>query len=71
VAAALANPAGFGGGSRPLRDFEHGSTEAVSLGVRERAVHLVRERQGEYPTQWATITFIAGKIGCSSETLRC
>jgi len=38
--------------------------------VRERAVRLVREHQGEYPTQWAAITSIAGKIGCSAEALR-
>lgn len=38
--------------------------------VRERAVRLVREQQGEYPTQWAAIQAIASKIGCSAEALR-
>ncbi len=38
--------------------------------VRERAVRLVREHQGDYETQWAAITSIAGKIGCAAETLR-
>jgi transposase len=38
--------------------------------VRERAVRLVREHQGEYPTQWAAIQSIAAKIGCSAEALR-
>lgn len=38
--------------------------------VRERAVRLVLEHQGEYTTQWAAITSIAGKIGCAPETLR-
>lgn len=38
--------------------------------VRERAVRLVLEHQGEYPTQWAAITSIAAKIGCSAEALR-
>ena len=38
--------------------------------VRERAVRLVREDQGEYPTQWADIQSIAGKIGCAAEALR-
>ena len=47
-----------------------GATKPFSPEVRERAVRLVREHQGEYPTQWAAITSIAGKIGCSAETLR-
>ena len=38
--------------------------------VRERAVRLVIEHQGEYETQWAAIRSIAGKIGCSAEALR-
>lgn len=38
--------------------------------VRERAVRLVLEHQGEYDTQWAAISSIAGKIGCTTEALR-
>ena len=38
--------------------------------VRERAVRMVLEHQNEHPSQWATIGSIAGKIGCSPETLR-
>jgi transposase len=38
--------------------------------VRERAVRLVIEHQGEHESQWAAIVSIAGKIGCSAETLR-
>jgi len=38
--------------------------------VRERAVRLVFEHQGEYNSQWAAIGSIAGKIGCTAETLR-
>ena len=37
---------------------------------RERAVRMVFEHQGEHPTQWAAIVSIAGKIGCTGETLR-
>jgi transposase len=37
--------------------------------VRERAVRLVQEHRGEYPSLWATIESIAGKIGCSPPTL--
>jgi transposase len=38
--------------------------------VRERAVRLVRQHQGEHATQWAAISSIAAKIGCTGETLR-
>jgi transposase len=47
-----------------------GASKPFSPEVRERAVRLVREHQGEYATQWAAITSIAGKIGCSAETPR-
>ena len=38
--------------------------------VRERAVRLVFEHQGEYESQGAAIGPIASKIGCTAETLR-
>jgi len=41
-----------------------------SAEVRERAVRLVLEHAEEYPSQWAAITSVAEKIGCTSETLR-
>ena len=37
--------------------------------VRERAVRLVQEHRGEYPSQWAAIESIAPKIGCVPQTL--
>ncbi|MEN7974121.1 MAG: IS3 family transposase, partial [Verrucomicrobiota bacterium] len=46
------------------------TTKRYSPEVRERAVRLVIEQQGEYPSRWATICSIAGKIGCTPETLR-
>jgi transposase len=38
--------------------------------VRERGVRLVFEEQGSYESQWAAITSIAAKLGCTAETLR-
>jgi transposase len=37
--------------------------------LRERAVRLVVEHQGEHPSQWAAICSIADKFGVSAETL--
>ena len=37
--------------------------------VRERAVRLVQEHRGEYPSLWAAIESIAQKIGCVPQTL--
>jgi transposase len=38
--------------------------------VQARAVRMVQEHQDDYASQWAAIQSIAGKIGCSAETLR-
>ncbi len=38
--------------------------------VRERAVRMVLEHQGEHASQWAAMGSIASKIGCTPETLR-
>jgi transposase len=37
--------------------------------VRERAVRMVLESQGEHPSQWSAIESIAAKIGCVPQTL--
>jgi transposase-like protein len=37
--------------------------------VRERAVRLVLEHRGEYPSLWSAIESIAPKIGCVPQTL--
>jgi len=38
--------------------------------IRERAVRMVFEHQADYDSQWAALNSIAGKIGCTAETLR-
>ena len=37
--------------------------------VRERAVRMVQEHRGEYPSVWAAIESMAPKIGCVPQTL--
>jgi transposase len=38
--------------------------------TRDKAVRLVREHAGDYPTEWAAITAVSGRLGMSAETLR-
>jgi transposase len=45
-------------------------TTKYSPEIRERAVRLVFEQQKEHGSQWSAIGSIAGKIGCTPETLR-
>ena len=37
---------------------------------RDRAVRMVEEHRRDYPSEWAAMTSIAGKVGCTTETLR-
>src|SRR4051795_5575595 len=38
--------------------------------VRQRAVRMVLDHGGDHASQWAAMVSIAGKIGCTAETLR-
>jgi transposase-like protein len=46
------------------------TTTHFSPEVRERAIRLVLEHQGDHESQWAAICSVAAKIGCTAETLR-
>jgi transposase len=37
--------------------------------IRERAVRMVQEHRGEYPSLWAAVESMAPKIGCVPQTL--
>ena len=38
--------------------------------VRERAVRMVHEHRGEYPSLWAAIESTSAKIGCALQTVQ-
>jgi len=38
--------------------------------VKERAVRMVLESEGDYPSQWQAIQSVASKIGCSPDSLK-
>ena len=52
-----------------MRGWSHEEVKQVSPEVRERAVRLVQEHRGEYPSLWAAVESIAPKIGCVPQTL--
>ena len=47
-----------------------GKQSGYSKEVQERAVRLVFDHGSEHNSQWAAITSVAEKIGCTPETLR-
>ena len=45
------------------------TTNKFSPEVRERAVRMVLDNQGQYESRWAAIVSISSKIGCAAQTL--
>ena len=45
------------------------TTNKYSPEVRERAVRLVLDNEGQHPSRWQAVMSIAAKIGCTPQTL--
>ncbi|RJK95251.1 hypothetical protein D3P06_18270 [Paracoccus aestuarii] len=45
------------------------TTNTCSLEVRERAVRLVFDSEGQHVSHWQAMVLVAAKIGCSAHTL--
>jgi transposase len=45
------------------------TTNKFSPEVRERAVRLVFDTEGQHPSRWQAVVSIAAKIGCTPQTL--
>ena len=46
------------------------TTNKCSPEVRSRAVRMILEHQGDYPSRWSAVVSIAEKIGCVPQTMQ-
>jgi transposase-like protein len=46
-------------------------TRTYSAETKAKAIRLVREHEGDYPSQWAAISAVASRLGMSAETPCC
>ncbi len=45
------------------------TTNKFSPEVRERAVRMILDHEGDYGSRWSAVVSIAAKIGCAAQTL--
>ncbi len=45
------------------------TTNRFSPEVRARAVRIILDHRGDYPSRWSAVVWIAEKIGCAPQTL--
>ena len=45
------------------------TTNKFSPEVRARAVRMVLDHEGDYPSRWTAVVLVAEKIGCAPQTL--
>lgn len=70
AAASVSRP-GMSGDFIRCKDEAHGTTAVLPREVRERAIRMVAEAKGDYPSEFAAIESVARRLGIGSpETLR-
>ncbi len=64
------NRPGIVGGSYSSEHRPMSKASRYSPEFRERAVRMLLDQQDQHSSQWAAMSSIAGKVGCTAETLR-